>query len=181
MPDTITRTLDGVTLELQQGDISDQPDVDAVVNAANAHLQPGGGVAGAIHSSAGPELAEACAPHAPIEVAEAVVTDAFNLPNRRIVHVLGPVHGEDTPSDKLLAEAYANALRAADGDGLTSVAFPSLSTGAFGYPMAEAAEIALRTVVEQAGGLENLERVRFVLYSEDAFATFREALEASDL
>lgn len=178
MPDTITLDLDGLTLELQHGDISDQPDVDAVVNAANAQLQPGGGVAGAIHSSAGPELAEACAPHAPIEVAEAVVTDAFNLPNARVVHVLGPVHGEDTPSDKLLAGSYANALRAADADGLTSVAFPSLSTGAFGYPMDEAATIALETVRDRAGELENLDLVRFVLYSEDAFATFRDAATA---
>lgn len=181
MTDPITRSLDGVTLELVQGDIASQPDVDAVVNAANAELKPGGGVAGAIHSAAGPKLAEACAPHAPIRVAEAVVTDAFELPNDRVVHVLGPVHGEDTPSDKLLAEAYANALRAADGDGLSSVAFPSLSTGAFGYPMAEAAGIALRTVVDQAGDLENLERVRFVLYGDEAFATFRDALDGLDV
>lgn len=177
MPETIARSLDGSTLELVQGDIADQPDVDAVVNAANAKLKPGGGVAGAIHSAAGPKLAEACAPYAPIQVAEAVVTDAFDLENARVVHVLGPVYGEDTPSDELLAEAYRNALQAADDDGLSSVAFPSLSTGAFGYPIAEAATIALETVVEAAGELENLDLVRFVLYGDDAFAAFRDALD----
>lgn len=176
MSDQVTHDLGDVTLELVQGDISAQPDVEAVVNAANAQLKTGGGVAGAIHGAAGPGLAEECAPHAPIDVAEAVVTGGHELPNDHVIHVLGPRYGKDTPSDKLLAESYRNALDAAEENGVASVAFPSLSTGAFGYPIEEAAEIALQTTLEAAPEL-TVDTIRFVLYGEDAFATFRGALD----
>jgi O-acetyl-ADP-ribose deacetylase (regulator of RNase III) len=132
------------SLHLTTGNITRQGDVDAIVNAANAELRPGGGVAGAIHRAAGPALDRTCRPLAPIEPGEAVITGAFNLPNKHVIHVLGPVHGRDEPADQLLADCYRNALRLADEHGLRSIAFPAISTGAFGYPMEAAAEVACR-------------------------------------
>jgi O-acetyl-ADP-ribose deacetylase (regulator of RNase III) len=139
--------------------------MDAVVNAANAELAPGGGVAGAIHKAAGPKLHEECKSLAPIEAGQAVITDAYKLPNRRVIHCLGQVYGSDTPADKLLADCYRNALRLAEKEQLKSVAFPALSTGAFGYPMDEAAEVAFKTLIEEADGLKSVKTLRFVLAS----------------
>lgn len=158
-------------IELVTGDITDQPDLDAVVNAANAQLMPGGGVAGAIHRAAGSELAEACQPLAPVEPGQAVITPGFNLPNDWVIHVLGPRYGIDEPADRLLAEAYANALRLCRKKLLKSVGFPAISAGAFGYPLMEATEIALRTVRESAP--DDLQ-VRFVLFNEKTLSVFRE-------
>lgn len=169
--------IEDVTIELSHGDIARQDDMDAVVNAANAELRIGGGVAGALHRAAGPALERACREHAPISPGEAVITDAFHLPNRRVVHCLGPVYGRDEPSDELLARCYRQALALADEDGAPSIAFPAISTGAFGYPMGEAAEIALQTVLRAAPELDTVRHVRFVLYSASALATHREALE----
>lgn len=166
-----------VTLDLSRGDIAHQPDMDTVVNAANAELRIGGGVAGALHRAAGPRLEEACRPHAPISPGEAVITGAFGLPNHRIVHCLGPVYGRDEPSDELLARCYRNALALADDNGVDSIAFPAISTGAFGYPMEEAARVALRTVLEEAGDLESIRLVRFVLYSAGALTIHQRVLE----
>lgn len=153
-----------VTLELELGDIANQQDVDAVVNAANAQLQIGGGVAGAIHRAAGPGLAEECRPLAPISPGECVITGAHNLPNRNVIHCLGPVYGRDQPSAELLADCYRNGLRLADQAGLSSVAFPAISTGAFGYPLEDAAEVALRTVTETAPELSSVRLIRFVFF-----------------
>lgn len=154
-----------VTIELVTGDIADQPDVDAVVNAANAQLQIGGGVAGAIHRAAGPGLAEECRPLAPISPGECVITGAHQLPNRHVIHCLGPVYGRDEPAEDLLASCYRRALALADREGISSVAFPALSTGAFGYPMEEAAGVALTTVIDVAPTLDSITLIRFVLYS----------------
>ena len=158
------KQIGNVTIELIQGDITQQDDCDAVVNAANAELLPGGGVAGAIHRAAGPGLAEECGPLAPIRPGEAVITGAHNLPNRHVIHCLGPVYGVDQPSDQLLASCYREGLHLAEQEGLHSVAFPALSTGAFGYPMEPAARVALGTVVEEAPGLQRVRLVRFVLF-----------------
>ncbi len=158
-------TFDGLKVELIQGDIANQPDVDAVVNAANAQLQTGGGVAGAIHRAAGPELAEECRPLAPIEPGEAVVTSGQNLPNPHVIHCLGPVYGRDEPADELLASCYRRALALAEEHNLTSLAFPAISTGAFGYPMPDAARIAFATLKEGAPSLASVRFVRFVLFS----------------
>ncbi len=125
----------GTTIECVQGDIAAQPDLDAVVNAANAELRPGGGVAGALHRAAGPGLDEECRPLAPIAPGQAVITGAHNLPNRHVIHCLGPIYGQDEPADVLLAQCYRNALLLAEHEALTSIGFPALSTGAFGYPM----------------------------------------------
>ena len=159
-------TISGVAFECVRGDISSQPDVAAVVNAANAELMPGGGVAGALHRAAGPGLAEECRPLAPISPGEAVITSAHGLPNEYVIHALGPVYGADRPEAELLARCYENALALADERGADSVAFPALSTGAFGYPLEEAAGIALRTVTGGASRLEAVRLVRFVLFSE---------------
>ena len=158
----------GVRVEIVVGDIVDQPDVDAVVNAANAALAPGGGVAGAIHRAAGPGLAEECRPLGPISPGEAVITGGHELANPHVIHCLGPVHGRDHPADELLAACYRNALELADQHGLTSVAFPAISTGIFGYPMDEAAEVAVRTVVGRTEQLRSVALVRFVLTDEGA-------------
>ncbi|MGM0632355.1 MAG: macro domain-containing protein [Pseudomonadota bacterium] len=159
------------------GDIANQPDMDAVVNAANAELRIGGGVAGALHRAAGPGLEEECRPLAPIRPGQAVITGAHNLPNRHVIHCLGPVYGRDEPSDRLLADCYRNALQLAEQHGLRSVAFPSLSTGAFGYPMEEAAEVALRTVLEVQPAREAVETVRFVLFSDKDRALHQATLD----
>lgn len=156
----------GVKIELVQGDIASQADVAAIVNAANAQLQIGGGVAGAIHRAAGPGLAEETSPLAPIEPGQAIITGGHNLPNEHVIHTLGPVYGSDHPEAELLADCYCNSLRIAEENGVTSIAFPAISTGAFGYPLEEATEVALRTVLEATSSLERVTLIRFVLFSE---------------
>jgi O-acetyl-ADP-ribose deacetylase (regulator of RNase III) len=165
-----------ITIELVVGDIADQQDADAVVNAANAQLQPGGGVAGAIHRAAGPELAQETRPLAPIAPGECVVTGGHRLPNRHVIHCLGPVYGRDQPAEHLLASCYRRALELADQHGLSSVAFPAISTGAFGYPVDQAARVALSTVMDAAGELESVRLIRFVLHSSRDLDSHVEAL-----
>ncbi len=163
----MTFQANGLTIECVQGDITQQSDMDAVVNAANAELQSGGGVAGAIHTVAGPELAQACRALAPIRPGEAVVTEAFNLPNRYVIHCLGPVYGRDEEAATLLASCYHRALELAEEKQLTSVAFPAISTGAFGFPMDYAAEVASRAVLAKSGELNSVIRIRWTLFSEE--------------
>lgn len=154
-------------LETVTGDITRQADLDAVVNAANAQLMPGGGVAGAIHRAAGPELADACRAMAPISPGQAVITDAFGLPNRWIIHCLGPRYGIDEPSDTLLADCYRNALRLAEEYGMEGIGFPALSTGAFGYPFEDASRVALDSVDDVLAELQRPPQlVRFVFFSD---------------
>mgnify|MGYP006285914693 CR=1 FL=1 len=174
---TTKKDFHGATVECIQGDIANQPDMDAVVNAANAGLRPGGGVAGAIHRTAGPGLEEECRPLAPIDPGQAVITGAHNLPNRHVIHCLGPVYGRDNPSDQLLAACYRNALQLAEQNGLRAVAFPAISTGAFGYPLEPAARIALNTVIEQLQGLNSVRHVRFVLFSSADQRVYAQILE----
>lgn len=165
-----------MTVECVRGDITRQSDIVAIVNAANARLETGGGVAGAVHAAAGPELAEACRPLAPIRSGEAVITPAFRLPNRYVIHCLGPIYGIDEPSAELLAACYRRALDLAEQHDIESVAFPALSTGAFGYPMEPAAEIALATVLERMRSCQSVRRVRFVLFDEATARLHREVL-----
>ena len=160
-------------LELTQGDIAAQNDVEVVVNAANAELRIGGGVAGAIHRKAGPELEKACRPLAPIEPGEAVITKAFNLPNQYVIHTLGPVYGRNKPEVELLASCYQNSLDLAEEYEIKKIAFPAISTGAFGYPLKEAAKISLQTIKETAVELKTLELIRFVLYSSRDLKTYQ--------
>ncbi|HCL00658.1 MAG TPA: RNase III inhibitor [Candidatus Marinimicrobia bacterium] len=160
------KTISGITIECIKGDIVSQPDITAIVNAANAQLRMGGGVAGAIHSAAGPGLEEECHPLAPIKPGEAVITGGHRLPNRFVIHCLGPVFGVDKPEDTLLANCYRNTLKLAEQYKIDSIAFPAISTGAFGYPVEEAAEVAFRTIIGIVPKLRYVKRIRFVLYSE---------------
>ncbi|MGM0952973.1 MAG: macro domain-containing protein [Pseudomonadota bacterium] len=165
-----------VAIECVQGDITHQPDIDAIVNAANAQLMPGSGVAGAIHSAAGPGLAQECQKLAPIVPGQAVISGGHDLPNRYVIHCLGPVYGVDKPSDRLLADCYRNALLLADSEGLASVAFPAISTGAFGYPVEDAARVAVAAIREVLPRMSHLRLIRFVLFSDQDLAVFRSAL-----
>jgi O-acetyl-ADP-ribose deacetylase len=170
----------GRKIEIVQGDITSQPDVSTVVNAANAELAPGGGVAGAIHRAAGPELYQEARAMAPIEPGQCVITKAYNLPNQYVIHCLGPRYGIDEPADRLMAQCYANAMRLAEEHQIPSIAFPAISTGAFGYPIQEAAQIALRTVREELEEADHVELVRFVLFGEkdlEVFQTIERELE----
>lgn len=165
-------------VECQQGNIVMQDDMGIVVNAANAELRPGGGVAGALHHAAGPDLDKACRSLAPIAPGQAVITDAFDLPNQYVIHCLGPVYGVDSPADELLAACYYNALRLGQRERIDSIAFPSISTGAFRYPVAEAARIALSTVIQHIPEFPHIERVRFVLFDPATTELYQRTLAA---
>lgn len=172
----LKRKVSGIEIQLAKGDISKQKDIEAVVNAANAQLRIGGGVAGAIHRAAGPGLEKECRPLAPIAPGEAVITKGHQLPNEYVIHCLGPVYGVDKPEDKLLRDCYINSLNLAEENKVKSIAFPAISTGAFGYPINKAVKIALKTVLGKILDLEYLETVRFVLYSENDLDVYKKAL-----
>ncbi len=171
------RDIHGVTVECMNGNIARQPDMDAIVNAANAELRIGGGVAGAIHRVAGPGLEEECRQFAPIQAGQAVITGAHNLPNSYVIHCLGPVYGIDEPSDRLLASCYRNALQLAERNGVKSIAFPAISTGAFGYALEPAARIALKTIVDMLPALSSVNYIRLVLFSEADQQIYERLLE----
>lgn len=173
----MNKTISGIHVECVKGDISSQEGITAVVNAANAQLRVGGGVAGAIHRAAGPGLEQESRKLAPIRPGEAVITGGHNLPNKYVIHCLGPVYGQDKPEEKLLAQCYRNALQLAEEKGIDSVAFPAISTGAFGYPLEEAAEVTFQTIKKILPQLKKVKRIRFVLYSDRDYQVFQKALE----
>ena len=156
----------------------DQEDRTAMVNAANAELMPGGGVAGAIHRAAGSGFEGECRSLSPIRPGETVIIGAHDLPNRYVIHALGLVYGADEPAEKLLADCYRNSLHLAEERGIDSVDFPAISTGAFGYALEEAAEVALETVVETAKELRAVEKIRFVLYGKKELDAHKKELDA---
>jgi O-acetyl-ADP-ribose deacetylase len=170
------KVISGITIETISGDIASQKDITAVVNAANARLRTGGGVAGALHRAAGPGLEEEGKPLAPIKPGQAVITAGHNLPNRYVIHCLGPVYGVDRPEDKLLADCYRNALGLAEQNQIESIAFPSISTGAFGYPMEEAAEVAFQTIKEILPELKSVKMIRFVLHGREALSVHEKSM-----
>ncbi|RMF56269.1 MAG: O-acetyl-ADP-ribose deacetylase [Bacteroidetes bacterium] len=171
-------------LRLVRGDITDQA-VDAIVNAANPTLLGGGGVDGAIHRRGGPAILAACkqirTEHYPegLPVGEAVLTTAGRLPARYVIHTVGPIWaGGHSGEREALARAYRNSLALAREHGLRTVAFPSISTGAYGFPITLAAPLALRTVIEELHAHPGaFDEIRFVLFSEDDYETYRTALE----
>ncbi len=171
------KKIHALTIETIQGDIAAQEDIEAVVNAANAQLKTGGGVAGAIHRTAGPELEKECRQYAPIRPGEAVLSKAYNLPNDYVIHCLGPVYGKDKPEDELLSKCYRNALKRAEEKNITSIAFPAISAGAFGYPLQEASRIALQTIAQQASSLKSVRLVRFVLFKKSDQQAFEKELQ----
>ena len=169
-------TIAGLCLACVEGDITAQAGFDAVVNAANAELRPGGGVAGLIHRAAGPELDRACRPLAPLRPGEAVLTPAFALPNRFVIHCLGPVYGADPMPEATLAACYRAILALAEEHGIGSVATPAISTGIFGYPPPAAAAVAIGAVAASAPLLRHLRLLRFVLRGPEALAAHEAAL-----
>jgi O-acetyl-ADP-ribose deacetylase (regulator of RNase III) len=171
------RQLGALRIECVRGDITAQSDVDAVVNAANAQLAPGGGVAGAIHRVAGPGLYEECRPLAPIRTGQAVITSGHGLPNAWCIHALGPVYAEASDPAADLRSCYVEILNRAEERELASIATPAISTGIFGYPVSEAADVALRTIVGRAGDLRSVRLVRFVLWGERDHDALTGALE----
>jgi O-acetyl-ADP-ribose deacetylase (regulator of RNase III) len=170
-------------IELIQGDITKQ-EVDAVVNAANQGLVGGGGVDGAIHRAGGPSIMADCdrirEERGGCPTGTAVLTSAGELPAKSVIHTAGPRwRGGDKGEPELLASCYRNSLELAREHGLRTVAFPSISTGIYGYPIDRAAVIALRTVRETlAAHPDDFDEVRFVLFSDADLATYREALES---
>lgn len=165
------------TLEVVKGDIVQQPDMDAIANAANAFLRIGGGVAGAIHKAAGPEMEKEAMKKGPIKPGEAVITKAYNLPNKYVVHLLGPVYDRDIPHDKLLANCYINALKLCEEYKIESIAFPAVSTGVFGYPVEEAAPVSLQAIYEQMPGLKSVKKIRMVIWTERDYKEHIKALK----
>jgi O-acetyl-ADP-ribose deacetylase (regulator of RNase III) len=169
----MSKKISGITIECIKGDIAAQSDLDAVVNAANKDLVPGGGVAGAIHRKAGPDLEKESAQLGPIKPGQAVITGAYQLPNKFVIHCLGPVYGKDKPEGRLLAECYKNALYLAEQNKIESIGFPAISTGAFGYPPEEAAEIVKQVIEEVASKLTNVKKLNFILHSDSDLKLYK--------
>lgn len=169
-------SVENIKIEITRGDITNQDDISAIVSAANAQLMTGGGVAGAIHRAAGPLLEEACQPLAPIKPGQAVITEAFNLPNQYVIHTLGPVYGKDQPEDKLLSECYLNSLRIAEENDIESVAFPAISTGAFGYPIEEAATTTIKAIKSVTGSMKKVRLIKIVLFGAKDHEVFTRKL-----
>ena len=170
-----------VDIEIVRGDITTQH-VDAIVNAANESLLGGGGVDGAIHRAAGAELLEACREIGGCPTGEARVTPGFNLLANVVIHAVGPVwRGGDANEDTLLASCYRTSMALASEAGARSIAFPSISTGAYGFPVGRAARIAIGALLEAAAEFQQVETIRLVLHGEDTFRAYEHALrEASE-
>lgn len=163
-------------LELVQGDITEQ-DTDAIVNAANPGLAGGGGVDGAIHRAGGPEILEECRRLGGCPPGEARITSGGRLEARYVIHAVGPVYyGGQAGEAETLADAYRHSLELASQHGLHSVAFPSISTGAYGYPVERAAPVALNTVIEYMRQHPEIELVRFVLFDTPTYAVYERVL-----
>jgi O-acetyl-ADP-ribose deacetylase (regulator of RNase III) len=164
-------------ISLVEGDITTQV-VDAIVNAANSSLLGGGGVDGAIHRAAGPELLHECRLLGGCKPGDAKATGAGRLPAKHVIHTVGPVwRGGEHGEDEVLASCHRRALEVADGLGCRTVAFPAISTGSFRFPLARAASVALGTTRDALERLPELAEVRFVLRGDESFETFEEALD----
>jgi O-acetyl-ADP-ribose deacetylase (regulator of RNase III) len=170
--------INGRTLELVQGDITKQ-EVDAIANAANSGLRGGGGVDGAIHRAGGPSIMEECRRIGGCPTGSAVITGAGNLKAKYVIHAVGPVyHGGRSGEPELLAGAYRRSLELTKEHGLSSIVFPSISTGVYGYPVDEAGPIALGVAAEHLRGETTLELIRFVLFDENTYSAYQKALAA---
>lgn len=170
------RNFGGTVVSLVRGDITLQ-EADAIVNAANSRLAGGGGVDGAIHRRGGPSIMEECRSIGRCPTGEAVITGGGKLKARYVIHTVGPVYKDgQSGEEKLLESAYRSSLALALKKGLKSIAFPSISTGAYGYPIKEAARVALNTVVGFTREHSGIESARFVLFSDKDLHTYEEAL-----
>jgi len=165
------------TVEIVQGDITRQ-DTDAIVNAANPSLLGGGGVDGAIHRAAGPDLLRECRTLGGCETGDAKITKGYHLKAHHVIHTVGPVYAKaKARAPQLLASAYRRSLEVAAGHGLPSISFPSISTGAYGYPVKEAARVALQTAVDFLRHHTQVRLVRFVLFDQETYEVYRKALD----
>lgn len=166
-------------ITLHQGDITTETHADAIVNAANDTLLGGGGVDGAIHRAAGPELRAECEQLGGCETGDAKITGAGRLPVKYVIHAVGPVwRGGDDCEPELLASCYRRAIEVGAEHGCEVIAFPAISTGVFGYPMAEAARVALIAVAEALEAHPEIREVRFWLHDAVAYDVFADALNA---
>jgi O-acetyl-ADP-ribose deacetylase (regulator of RNase III) len=162
-------------IEIRQGDIT-KCEVDAIVNAANSTLMGGGGVDGAIHRAAGPELKEECKTLGGCPTGEARITGGYNLPARYVIHTVGPVYSGKEEDARLLSSCYRNSLKLAKENDVKSIAFPAISCGVYGYPIGEACKIAIDTT---RGFMESdiaMERVVFMLFSRDDYQVYNDYL-----
>ncbi len=164
-------------LELVEGDITQQ-DTEALVNAANEQLRVGGGVDGAINRAGGPKIQEEARKIGHCPTGQAVITTGGDLKAKYVIHTVGPIYQDGRQGEaELLASAYRESLKMASAKGIKSLAFPSLSTGVYGYPVADAARIALTTVKAYLAQHPEIELVRFVLFGKPTFQAFAAALQ----
>lgn len=161
-------TVNNTTIEVVQGDITKEK-VDAIVNAANNQLSPGGGVSGAIHRAAGPQLWEETKTLGGCKTGEAKITKGYNLPAKYVIHTVGPVYSGSGEDPELLASCYRESLKLALKHKLKSVSFPAISTGVFGYPVEPAAEVALKTIIDFVRKNKGLELVRMVIFDKKSY------------
>ncbi len=172
----ISKSVGGCKIEVVQGDITNQ-DTDAIVNAANKRLAPGGGVAGAIHKAAGPELWDECQELNGCETGEAKITKGYNLKADHVIHTVGPVYSGKDSDELNLRKSYRRSLEVAVENDIESVSFPAISTGAFGYPTKEAAYVALEEIKDFLIENDELKLIKMVLYNKEDYNIHEEALE----
>ena len=166
----------GTEIGLARGDIT-KLDVDAIVNAANTTLLGGGGVDGAIHRAAGPELVVECRTIGGCRPGEAKITCGYNLPARFIIHTVGPVwSGVGRDEAEVLASCYRNSLQLAVGNGIKTIAFPAISCGVYRYPISEASQIAVETTREFLANSDKIDKLIFVVATDEIFAAYRRLL-----
>ena len=169
--------INSATLELVEGDITKQ-NTEAIANAANSGLAGGGGVDGAIHRAGGPSIMEECRKIGGCPTGEARLTGGGNLNARYVLHAVGPIYvGGHKREPELLKGAYFSCLKLASEHSIKSIAFPSISTGVYGYPLEEAAKIALLTVIDYLKAHEEINLIRFVLFGSEAYKTYEKALK----
>lgn len=163
-------------MEVVQGDIT-RLEVDAIVNAANTSLQGGGGVDGAIHRAAGPELLAECETIGGCPTGEARITKGYNLPARHVIHTVGPVYGGRPQDSALLASCYRNSLQLAADKKVKTIAFPAISCGVYGYPVEDACRIAVDTAARFLEERGSIEKILFVLFSQDHRKVYEDYLK----
>lgn len=164
-------------IEIRQGDIT-RLDVDAIVNAANTKLLGGGGVDGAIHRAAGPQLLAECRTIGGCPTGEARITGGYNLPARHVIHTVGPVYGGKPQDSQLLTNCYSNSLKLAVENNLTTIAFPAISCGVYGYPIEDACKIAVDTCGAFLKRNPSLQKIIFILFSEKDCAVYKSYIKS---